>query len=137
MSWFYGDEKNFNILSLSDFTAGIVGYIFAEINGGSTGMKQAGQSFIVSLFARAIAEAGFLSFFKSLNTSQKNEIFVGVLSGVASKMRGKGVIRGMINGVSIDLIAEDLIKMFGLSDVNLLTYGSDGLSGNSPYKPLT
>ncbi len=127
----------FNIISLSDFTAAITGYVFAEVNGGTSGAKQATQSFFVSLVSRAITETGFFSMFTSLNNSQKNEILVGILSAAASKMRNKSVSKGVIMGVSIDLVAEDLIKMLGLADVNLITYsGTTGFGGNNPIKTL-
>ena len=134
-AWWTGATP-FNILSLSDFTAAITGYIFAETIGHTSGVKQATQSFFVSLMARAITESGYLSTFSSLNSSQKNEILVGILSAAACKMRNKSISKGVVAGISIDLVAEDVIRMLGLSDVNLITYGKEGLSGNSPYKPL-
>ena len=74
--------------------------------------------------------------FSSLNNSQKNEILVGVLSAAAAKMKNKSVTKGVIMGVSIDLVAEDIIRMLGLSDVNLLTYGINGLGGSNPIKVM-
>ncbi len=44
--------------------------------------------------------------------------------------------KGVIMGISIDLVAEDVIRMLGMADVNLITYGTDGLGGNSPIKVL-
>ena len=135
-SWLYTDKTPFNIISLSDFTAAITGYVFAEVIGHTSGYKQATQSFFVSLVARAITEGGWIPMFSSLNNSQKNEILVGVLSAAAAKMKNKSVTKGVIMGVSIDLVAEDIIRMFGLSDVNLLQYGVDGFGGNNPIKVM-
>ena len=135
-SWLYTDKTPFNIISLSDFTAAITGYVFAEVIGHTSGYKQATQSFFVSLVARAITEGGWIPMFSSLNNSQKNEILVGVLSAAAAKMKNKSVSKGVIMGVSIDLVAEDIIRMLGLSDVNLLTYGFNGLGGSNPIKVM-
>ena len=87
----------FNIISLSDFTAAITGYVFSEING-TPGAKQATQSFFVSLVARAITEGGYFTMFSKLNNSQKNQIIVAILSAAAAKMRNKSVSKNLIMG---------------------------------------
>jgi hypothetical protein len=109
-----------NILTVNDAAAGTIGYVFAQQFALTKPTHQAIQSLIVSSVARMLSESSLTNAFTSLNTGQKNEIIVGVLSAVCSSVQNRSVMKGTIAGMSIDLLAEDVVRLLGLSDKSLL-----------------
>ncbi len=105
-----------HIPTVNDAAAGAIGYVFAQQFALTKPTHQAIQSLIVSSVARMLSESSLANAFTSLNTGQKNELIVGVLSAVCSSVQHRSVMKGTIAGVSIDLLAEDVVRLLGLSD---------------------
>jgi hypothetical protein len=74
-----------------------------------------------------LSESSLTNAFTSLNTGQKNELIVGVLSAVCSSVQNRSVMKGTLAGISIDLLAEDVVRILGFSDKSLL--------GTSTFSP--
>ncbi len=116
-----------NILTMNDAAAGAIGYMFAQQFALTKPTHQAVQSLIVSSVARMLSESSLTNAFTSLNTGQKNELIVGVLSAVCCSVQNRSVMKGAIAGMSIDLLAEDVVRLLGFSDKSLL--------GTSTFSP--
>jgi hypothetical protein len=96
---------------MGDLSAAIVAYFFAStMSTGKPGM-QAVQSFVVSVIARIAAKSGMADFMGKLDTTQKNQIVVAILSAIGGSYKGGSPLKAAISGVSVDLLAEDLLRL--------------------------
>ena len=105
----------YDLLSVSDITAAVVGYVYADQLHTRKPTVQAVQSLIVSVIARITANSGMSAFMGS-DTDIKNQIVVAVLSAIGSSYKGGGPMKGALSGVSIDLIAEDILRLLKIDD---------------------
>ncbi len=63
----------------------------------------------------------------------KNQLIVGALSAVCASVQHRSVTNGALAGVSIDLLAEDVTKLLGMSDSSLVTIPGSTGSGSSSW----
>lgn len=114
-------------LTASDLSAAIVGVIF-QMSGqtqGSIGMAFV-RSLVISVVARLMSQSSMVGN-TMVTESNKNELVVAVLSGIASYMRtsnGKALFGGVISGISIDLMGVEVLRQLALPDTNLLGGGA-------------
>ena len=102
---------SYDLVSMGDLAAAVVGYGFAQtMSSGKPGM-QAVQSFVVSVIARIAAKSGMADFMGKLDNQQKNQIVVAVLSAIGGSYKGGSPLKAAISGVSIDLLAEDILRL--------------------------
>ena len=52
----------------------------------------------------------------TLTGNQKNQLIVGILNGFASYYKKEKLIRGVLSGVSIDLLASELLNLANTED---------------------
>ncbi len=90
-----------NILTLNDAAAGAIGYVFAQQFALTKPTHQAVQSLIVSSVARMLSDSSSTNSLTALNTGQKNELIVGILSGVCSSVQNRHVLKGTLAGIRI------------------------------------
>ena len=126
-----------NLLTINDVAAGAVGYIFAKEFVHTKPTHQAIQSLVVSSVARMLSTSQMASALTSLNTGQKNELIVGVLSAVCSSIQHRSVTKGALAGVSIDLLAEDVVRSIGMSDSSLISFPSGAAATAKNAGPFT
>ena len=111
-----------NWLTTSDIASALVGAGFGEVYGtmGSTQML-AVRSLAVSILARMMSQSTTLNTaIPSLNADQKNQLIVGVLSGVISYYKKQNLLKGVFTGVSIDLIGTEVLKLLKFDDKSLI-----------------
>ena len=111
-----------NWLTTSDIASALVGAGFSEVYGtmGSTQML-AVRSLAVSILARMMSQSTTLTTaIPSLNADQKNQLIVGVLSGVISYYKKQNLLKGVFTGVSIDLIGTEVLKLLKFDDKSLI-----------------
>jgi hypothetical protein len=129
----------YDLVSVSDIAAGVVGYVYADTLNTAKPSMQAGQSFVVSLVARIASKAGMGSFMGKLDDGQKNQLIVAIISALACSYKGGSPLKGSLTGMSIDLLAEDLIRMFDISDMGYFQMGTatsnPNLAGGSSNTP--
>ena len=107
-----------NFVTSSDVTAALVGAGFSEAYGGpgSPGMLAA-RSFVISVVARVASSSTTLTTaVPSLDGNQKNQLIIGVLNGIASYYKKEKVLKGVVSGVSIDLIASEILRLTNMED---------------------
>ena len=107
-----------NFVTSSDVTAALVGAGFSEAYGGpgSPGMLAA-RSFVISVVARMASSSTTLTTaVPSLDTSQKSQLIIGVLNGIASYYKKEKVLKGVVSGISIDLVATEVLKLLNMED---------------------
>jgi hypothetical protein len=110
-------------LSTSDVSAAIVGAGFSSIYGNSTPGMQAIKSLVISIIARLLSTSAMISKSAvSLDDGQKDQIVVGVLSAIESYFwkPKQSVFKGVISGISIDLVAQEVLKLIRLPDSSII-----------------
>ena len=111
-----------NWLTTSDIASALVGAGFGEVYGtmGSTQML-AVRSLAVSILARMMSQSTTLTTaIPSLDADQKNQLIVGVLSGVISYYKKQSLLKGVFTGISIDLIGIEVLKLLKFDDKALI-----------------
>lgn len=108
-----------NIVMTSDLFAGAVGAGFSSVYGmGSPGMVAVKAS-VISAVARMVSESTMLPA-TALTSDAKNQIVVAVLHALDA-YRGKGSpLKAAVSGVSVDLIAQEVMKLLNFTDKSLL-----------------
>ena len=129
----------YDLVSVSDIAAGIVGYVYADTLNTAKPSMQATQSFVVSVIARIASKAGMGSFMGKLDDNQKNQLVVAILSALAGSYKGGSPLKGGLTGTSIDLLGGDLIQMFNIEDIGYFQMGTatpnPNLAGGSSNIP--
>jgi hypothetical protein len=112
-------NKTTVFLTTSDVSAAVVGAGFSSVYGMSTPPMQALAALIISVVARLTSESTFMNNnLSSMNESQKNQLIVGVLSGIFGyyKSPKTNVIKSILTGISQDLIGQELLRTFNFED---------------------
>ena len=111
-------NKAMEFITTSDLTAALVGAGWGEIYGGPGSPAMAAvKSFVISVIARMVSKSpSVTSAIPSLTGSQKNQLIVGILSGFASYYKKEKLLRGVLSGVSIDLLASELLSLTNTAD---------------------
>ena len=114
-----------DIVTVNDVSAAITGATFASIYGGKASM-QAVQSFVTSVIARMASQSETFKklMVVDLGENQKNQLVVAILGAASAYWRKGSVLKGSFSSVAIDLIAEDAVRMLGLSNSALLSTNS-------------
>jgi hypothetical protein len=113
----------YDLVTLSDVLAGGIGVGFAsQVNGSSKPYMQGVQSFVISVIARLASKPEY-SFLGNLDDGQKNQLLIAVMSGIAGYSRGSGVLKAMLSGSSIDLLATEILHMIHQDDTGFLDLG--------------
>ena len=103
----------------SDLFAGAVGAGFSGLYRIGSPGYMAARAVLISSVARVISES---SFGGSVNMSAdaKNQLVVAVANAIDS-YRGKGSpMKGAVTGVSIDLIANEVMKLIGMTNTTVV-----------------
>ena len=111
-----------NWLTTSDIASALVGAGFGEVYGTMGSMQMlAVRSLAVSILARMLSQSTTLTTaIPSLDTDQKNQLIVGVLSGAISYYKKQSLLKGVFTGISIDLIGMEVLKILKLNDTALI-----------------
>ena len=111
-----------NWLTTSDIASALVGAGFGEVYGTMGSMQMlAVRSLAVSILARMMSQSTTLTTaIPSLDTDQKNQLIVGVLSGAISYYKKQSLLKGVFTGISIDLIGMEVLKILKLNDTALI-----------------
>ena len=113
----------YDLVSLSDVGAGLIGVAFgSQVNGSSKPYMQGMQSFLISVIARLASKPEY-SFLGNLDNGQKNQLLIALMSGIAGYSRGSGVLKSMISGASIDLLATEILHQIHQDDTGFLDLG--------------
>jgi hypothetical protein len=116
-------------VKLSDVTAALVGSGWSTQFGGSIPMV-AGQALVVSVIARiASSNPMFTTAVPSLNSGQKNQLIVSVLSAIAAYVKKGGAVRGAMSGTAIDLIATTVLTTLNIPDMVLIGTATETTGG--------
>ena len=108
-----------NLVTKSDLFAGAVGAGFSSVYGmGSPGMS-AVKAATVSSIARMVSESTMLPA-TPLTSDTKNQIVMAVLYALdAYRVKGSP-LKAAVSGVSVDLIAQEVMKLLNFTDSNLV-----------------
>ena len=111
-----------NWLTTSDIASALVGAGFGEVYGTMGSMQMlAVRSLAVSILARMLSQSTTLTTaIPSLDTDQKNQLIVGVLSGAISYYKKQSLLKGVFTGISIDLIGMEVLKILKMNDTVLI-----------------
>ena len=111
-----------NIVTVSDISAALTGAAFGNVYGFSM-QQQAIQSFAVSVIARIASRSDALKnvMIVDMDASQKNQLVVAVLSALGSYWRKHSPMKGAFTGVAVDLVAEEAVRILGMSDKAVFT----------------
>ena len=109
-------------LTTSDIASALIGAGFGEVYGTMGSMQMlAVRSLAVSILARMMSQSTTLTTaIPSLDTDQKNQLIVGVLSGAISYYKKQSLLKGVFTGISIDLIGMEVLKILKLNDTALI-----------------
>ena len=109
----YTINKTMEFVTSSDLTAALVGAGFSEAYGGpGSPAMLAAKSFVISVVARMASQSTSLS----SAIPALDQLIVGILNGFSSYYKKDAVLKGIVSGVSIDLIASELLKLTNLED---------------------
>ena len=122
-----------NLVTTSDLFAAGVGAGFSSLYGmgspGTTAIKAA----VISAVSRMVSESTMLPDM-SLTNDAKNQIVVAVLHALDA-YSGKGnPLKSAVSGVSVDLIAMEVMKLLNFTDQSLLG-GKDYSDGGTTPMP--
>ena len=121
-----------DMLRYSDLTAGITGAAFASAYGlGSPGMA-AGQAVITSILARLLSDSLIKDRFDSLSDEGKNQLIVGLLGAIYSYSKKGSVWKAALTSISIDLIGNEIIKLFKMDDGSIYDKKTETNSTSTP-----
>ena len=111
-----------DIITVSDISSAIVGAGFGNVYGFSM-QQQAVQSFVVSVIARIASKSDALKsvMVVDLDSSQKNQLVVAILSALGAYWRKHSPMKGAFTGVAVDLVAEEAVRILGMSDKAVFT----------------
>ena len=117
------NQMNFSdLISTSDIAAAAVGAGYSSVfNLGKPGMM-ALQSFIISVAARMVSKQDFNML--GMEKDQKNQLIVGALGAAVAYSKNGSVPKGAISQVSIDLMAEDIMRLLRVEDGNFFNFNS-------------
>ena len=81
----------------------------------------AGSAFMTSIAARLVSDWGLKGRLNGLSDNGKNQLVVALISGLMAYYRKQSPLRQAVSGVSIDLIAEEILKMLKIDDLALFS----------------
>lgn len=110
-----------DLVHWSDVIAAGVGAAHAQIYGGTRPGMQAAQSFVVSVMARVMSNKLLSEQMKDMTPQAKNQLLVGMISAAIAAFRKQSVARSAFTGVSVDLLAEEVLRMFKFNDSGLFS----------------
>jgi hypothetical protein len=64
------------------------------------------------------------NFMGKLNDGQKNQLIVALLSALSAGYRGGSILKGTLAGTSIDLLAEDILRLLSIEDTGYFQMGT-------------
>jgi hypothetical protein len=118
-----------DLISTSDIAAAAVGAGYSSVfNLGKPGMM-ALQSFIISVAARMVSKQDFNML--GMEKDQKNQLIVGALGAAVAYSKNGSVPKGAISQVSIDLMAEDIMRLLRVDDGNFFDFNGSKKNGSS------
>lgn len=106
---------------LASGTGAFWGYTFNNTKQPGMYALQAG---VISVLARLIREQVLMDKLSSLTPSGKDELVVGVLNALYAYSMKRPVLKSMISGISIDLLAEQIMQMLSIQDQGLFAGAS-------------
>ena len=113
----------YDLITVSDVMAGVLGYVYADnLNTGKPSM-QATQSFVISVLARITSQSMLADYMGKLNKNQKNQLIVGIASAIASSYKNGSPAKAALAGMSIDLLATDLLNLLNMEDSGFIQMG--------------
>ena len=125
---------SYDLLTLSDLSAGLVGTAFSyTVYGSNKPYMQGVQSFIISMIARLASQPKF-SFLGNLDNSQKNQLIISILNGIAGYSRGSGIAKNMIAGSAIDLLGQEILNLIHQQDTGFIDLSNMTADGDIPRR---
>lgn len=114
---------SYDLIAMSDITAGVLGYIYADTLNLGKPQMQATQSFVISVLARITSQSMLADYMGKLNKNQKNQLIVGLASAMVASFKNSSPGKAFLTGVSIDLLASDLLHMLNMEDTGFIKIG--------------
>jgi hypothetical protein len=110
-------------LTSSDVAAALVGAGYSSVYQNSTPGMFGAKSLVISIIARLASSSTFMSGDTlGLGGNQKNQLLVALMNALESYARGNksSVVKAVISGVSVDLLAQELLKIIRMEDKVLI-----------------
>jgi hypothetical protein len=108
-----------NLVTTSDVFAGVVGAGYSSVYGMASPGMSAVKAAVVSSVARLVSESTMLPA-TALTTDTKNQIVVAVLYALDSYRTKGNPLKGAVTGVSVDLIAQEVMKLLNFTEKSLI-----------------
>jgi hypothetical protein len=117
-----------DFVTVSDLSAAAFGALFSfAYNNSGSPARLASQGLVVSIIARmASTSTTFAEAVPSMKEGAKNQVIVAIFSACASYYRGGSLLRGVLSGVSIDLLAAETLKILQFDDKALISSKKTG-----------
>ena len=113
--------KMVDMIKYNDIAAAAVGAAFASLYSNGSPAMAAGSSFMTSTTARLVSDWALKGRLNNLSDNGKNQLVVALISGLMAYYRKQNIWKQAVSGVSIDLIAEEILKMLKIDDVSLFS----------------
>jgi hypothetical protein len=110
-------------LTSSDVAAALVGAGYSSVYQNSTPGMFAAKSLVISIIARLASGSTFMSGETlGLDGNQKNQLLVALMNALEAYSKGNksSVMKAVISGVSVDLLAQELLKIIRMEDKVLI-----------------
>ena len=105
----------------SDVSAALVGAGWSSIYNTSTPGMLSVKAGVISVLARLLSTTDIASKMTAMDENQKNQLLVAIANALDSYRTKGSVFKGALQGVAIDLIAQEILKTFGMEDKGLIS----------------
>ena len=110
-----------DMIKYNDVAAAAVGAVFSSLYSSGSPAMAARSSFITSSTARLVSEWALKGKLNGLSDNGKNQLVVALISALMAYYRKQNPWKQAVSGVSIDLIAEEILKMMKIDDQALFS----------------
>ena len=110
-----------DIIKYNDILSAGVGAGFSSLYSTGNPAMAAGSAFLTSIAARLVSDWALKGKLSGLSDNGNNQLVVALISGLMGYYRKQSPLRQAVSGVSIDLIAEEILKMLKIDDQALFS----------------
>ena len=118
-----------SLVMTSDLVTGAVGGGTAMVYKNAGVGYAASRSATTAIVARLVTSA--IKNQTNLSTDVKNQLVVAAISATDAYVNKRNPVKGAVTGVSVDLIANEIMRMLGLADAVLIGLNTDKATGTS------
>ena len=110
-----------DMIKYNDMAAAAVGAGFSSLYACGSPAMAAGSAFMTSIAARLVSDWALKGKLNGLSDNGKNQLVVALIAGLMGYYRKQNPWKQAVSGVSIDLIAEEILKMLKIDDIALFS----------------